>query len=193
MSAKYYSGWTHEQDMELVETVLRNIRQGKTIYDACAEYEEKTNGRRSISATKYRFHTQLKEKYAKAYELAKQEGRKFKAERKAEKQPIQPREGEITIDDIAKVVREYKKQQEEKGNCDCENEVFALNKENKRLKEENDKLRVEMEELQTSFAKNVEQQKQIMDALKILESAGIKMDLPKTKYVVNKHGIVETI
>ena len=195
MTAKYYSGWTHEQDMELLEVVLENIRNGGTILDACTQYEKMTNGRRSISASKYRFHTQLKEKYSSEYEQAKKDKREARINKKTE--PINPNFGgndeELTIDDVMKVIKRFKQQQENKGNCECEKEMFILNRENEKLRKENQKLKVEMEELQTSFSNNVKQQRQILDALKILEGAGIKMDLPKSKYIVNKDGTVEKV
>lgn len=198
---KYYGGWAHEDDIELVEAVLRNVRAGKGVVDGCIEYEEKTNGRRSASANKYRFHTQLKEKYAKAYELARAEGRKVKAENKKRKTKDERLkdavdaidksiERELTLDDVLVIVNEFKRQQESKND---EPALTELQSENELLKQQNKRLEGEVKELENTLKNNIEQQTQIMDALKVLEGAGINLNLPKhaPKYAINKDGTIE--
>lgn len=200
MNAKYYGGWTHEDDMELVEAVLRNVRAGKGVVDGCIEYEEKTNGRRSASANKYRFHTQLKEKYAEAYELARMEGKKVKAEKRKSKpnslqnaiEVLENPERELTLNDVFVIVNQFKKQQDAKND---EHALSELQDENKLLKGINQRLEGEIKELEITLKHQLEQQKQIMDALKVLEGAGINLNLPKQlpKYAVNKDGTIEKL
>ena len=192
MVANYYGGWTHDDDIQLVEVVLRNVRNGNTVVQGCEEYEKLTNGKRSVSASKYRFHTQLKEKYAKAYEMARKEGKKSKKERnvppkrlKKVSEIVGDENNELTFDDVMLVVNQYRKQKEKSDpNMKAENE---------RLKFENDKLKAELLELEKTLEQKTEREKNIMSALKVLENAGININIPQTKYAVNKDGTIEKI
>lgn len=206
MVANYYGGWSHNDDIELVEIVLKNVRNGKGVIDGCYEYEKMTNGKRTASASKYRFHTQLKEKYQKAYEMARMEGRKVKAEKNkhvskrerlekvvtnfiANPEVSEPKE--LTLDDVMIVMNQFKKQEQNKKASEME--VEKVIKENETLKQRNAQLVAEVKELEELLKDNTERQKQIVSALKILESAGINLNVPDTKYTVNKDGTIKKL
>lgn len=199
-----YNGWAHQDDIELVEVILRNVRNGKSVIDGCNEFEELTNGKRSASASKYRFHTQLKAKYQKAYELARKEGRKVKASNK----PATKKERlnkvvdsiasnpenlrELTIEDVLVVMNQFKKQEQNKEQVD----VVQIQKENQELKERNSKLVNEVKELEELIKDNTQRQQQIFSALKMLESAGINLNMPKEApptYAIEKDGTINKL
>lgn len=165
-----------------------------------------TNGKRTASASKYRFHTQLKEKYQKAYEMARMEGRKVKAEKNkhvskrerlekvvtnfiANPEVSEPKE--LTLDDVMIVMNQFKKQEQNKKASEME--VEKVIKENETLKQRNAQLVAEVKELEELLKDNTERQKQIVSALKILESAGINLNVPDTKYTVNKDGTIKKL
>lgn len=70
--------WTEDDDILLAEKVLSHVRSGNSIMNACREMEEKTGGRRSASASKFRWYTRLKPHYQAGYKLAREEGKKKK-------------------------------------------------------------------------------------------------------------------
>lgn len=193
--------WTHDDDIQLVETILRNVRQGKTVIDGCREYAESTNGVRSVDSSKFRFHTQLKDKYVDAYKIAREAGRKIKHERRkhvTQEERIEKVYNEILTDgdekevelaDIMVLFKRYAKQ-EAKPKMDTKiiSENEKLRKENEALKDSNIKLVKAFEEMEHDY-------KAIKQAVTVLKNVGLNIDIPTPtstdKYKINKDGTVE--
>lgn len=199
--------WTPDDDLMLAEMVLRHVRSGHTILDACREMEEQSNGKRTATASKYRWFTKLKLQYASAYELAKQDGKKirnFKKKRVNQGERLEDivenvlnteQEREISVDDILVLVKQFKKQEEKKA--DNESELLKVKREIDKLKKENSALKDENKELKHSL-KNVDTDyKQLKGALDVLKGLGVAINTPEptqgSKYIVNKDGIVERV
>lgn len=170
MKARKYNNlngeiWTKEDDILLAETVLSSVKDGNAVMDACRIVEEKTNGKRSASACKYRWHTRLKEHYNDAYEFARAEGKKIrniKAKKINQDERMESiiedvlntdNEREIMIDDILVLVKRYKHQEEQKQESSTEDVENKLRREIERLRQENKRLR---EELLSIKAKRIE-------------------------------------
>jgi len=202
--------WTKDDDIALAEVVLRRVREGDSVIDACREFEETTKGRRTASASKFRWHTRLKSQYSAAYELAKTEGKKARdfARRKVnqgeryedllENVLEKDNDREITLDDIVVLVKRYKKQEEDKGeNKDkFEKETDKLRRELEKTKkdlkdtsEENKQMKEALLEVDTNYRK-------LLNALKVFKDAGVQVNIPEPedfKYIVKKDGTVEKL
>ncbi|MEM5838859.1 MULTISPECIES: hypothetical protein [Bacillus] len=200
--------WTDDDDIQLAETVLRRVRQGDSVIDACREFEEATRGRRTSSASKFRWHTRLKERYAGAYELAKREGKKtrdYKRRKVNQGERYQDllenvldkdNEREITVDDILILVKKYKEQSEDKVNEyeRYEKETDKLRREIEKLKKELKDERSEKKQMKEALIEVNSNYKKLLDALKVLKEAGIQINIPEPEsfeYIVNKDGTVE--
>ena len=196
--------WTKDDDLELVETILRNVRQGNSVIDGCREYADKSEGERSVDASKFRFHTQLKKQYETAYNLAKENGRKIKAERRKHVTQderfndildnfVEKEEREVELEDVALLLKRYMKQTP-KVNADeltkIQKEKEALTKQVKDLQDSNKKLHKAFNEMEHDY-------KAIKQALGVLKSAGLVIDVPPptstVKYKVGADGLVEAI
>ena len=196
--------WTKDDDLQLVEAVLRNVKLGNSVIDGCREFEEATKGKRSVDASKFRFHTKLKAQYLAAYEIARKEGKKAKASKrrkinKGERMEqimtdiLDNNERPLVIDDVLTVLNMYKKQVEEK-NLDgkYEEEVFKLRREKERLVKENRKLKEEMKELKAEFKEMSQDYRELKNALKVFQNVGIlQNNAEKAEYKINKDGTIE--
>ena len=193
--------WTHDDDIQLVETILRTVRHGGSVIDGCREFAENSNGERSVDASKFRFHTQLKEKYITAYNMAKEEGKKVKqAKRKyvtqnerfenvfqsltADDDP--PTKRRVELDDIMVLLKKFKEQTPTQDDAKIE----KLIKQNEELRKSNMKLSKAFNEMEHDY-------KEIKKALQVLKKAGLVLDIPApvstTKYKVGADGLIETI
>lgn len=196
--------WTKDDDLQLVEMVLRNVRQGNSVIDGCREFEEATKGRRTADASKFRFHTRLKPQYAAGYELAKEEGQKARASKrrkinKGERMEqimmnvLETENRPIVIDDIMVVLEMYKKQIEEQ-NLDGKREEaeLKLRREKENLAKANRKLKAELKETKAELKMLIKEHKELKDALRVFQQLGIvsKPD-EKQSYRVNKDGTIE--
>lgn len=203
--------WTDEDDILLAETVLRNVRAGNSVVMACREMEEKTNGKRTASASKYRWFTKLVDQYKAAYEMAKDDGEKVKEAKKRKvnkgeryKEIVEEvldgdvplPEKEITPDDIILLAKKFKSQQEGKSK-DAHKLERELNSEKKKsadLIKQLKKKEEEFEDAMESVAIWKKNYEQIVNSLQVLKKAGINITIPepeKTTYKVNKDGIIE--
>ena len=200
--------WTDDHDIQLAETVLRRVREGDSVMDACREFEEATKGDRTASASKFRWHTRLKDQYAGAYEIAKTEGKKareYKRRKVNQGERYQDLienvldkndDRDIVIDDILVLVKRFKNQEEEKGaqydryekeTDKLRRELEKARKEIKDLKGERDNYREAVKELDSQY-------KELLNALNVLKKAGIQINIPTPedfKYIVNKDGTIE--
>lgn len=201
--------WTGDDDVLLAETVLRFVREGKTVMDACREMESLTEGRRTASASKFRWFTKLVDQYQGGYEIAKQEGKKAKEakKRKVNKgerfeeifesvlNKSDEIEKQIDPDDFIVLAKKFKEQQNKK-----KQEVSSHEKEMKQLRRDNEKLGKELEEAKKEvelynellLAKQKDYNK-VIEALQTLKGLGVNISIPEPespKYVVDKDGIV---
>lgn len=202
--------WTGDDDILLAETVLRKVREGKTVMDACREVEEVTEGRRTASASKFRWFTRLVDQYKAGYEVAKSEGAKVKAAKKRklnkgerfeeiihdvfnEAGPVIDKE--IEPEDFIILAKKFKQQQQEK-----EDKLKKLDKEvrgdQKRIAELEKKLKIAQEDAnwynEQLLAKQRDYNK-VIEALQTLKGLGIQIQIPEpesTKYIVDKNGVV---
>lgn len=195
--------WTHDDDIKLVEAVLRNVRHGKSVIAGVREYAESTNGLRSVDASKFRFHTQLKAQYHKAYEIAKREGKAYKEANQKRvnqderfdhvmnnfidgKEHAPPRD--IELDDIHVLLKKFMYQEKNKQkDRDFELEVIKLREENAKLKESNKKLAKAFKDMESDYI-------ELKQAIQVLKNVGIQIDTPTpksaTKYTVDSNGLV---
>lgn len=203
--------WNDEDDKLLVETILQFVKEGKTVINGCREMEEKTEGRRTTSASKFRWFTKLVHQYRAAYELAKEEGKKVKEVKKKKlnkgerfeeivetvfQDDTPAIEREIDADDFIILAKKFKQQQMskieeakqfEKNQAINQRKVSDLEKELKQTKAEL-KDTIEMLQLKQKDYQN------ILEALNVLKKAGIQITIPepsKTRYSIGKNGLVE--
>ncbi|QJT70427.1 hypothetical protein [Microcystis phage MaeS] len=203
--------WTDDDDALLAETILRNVREGKTVMDGCRQMEEVTEGRRTASASKYRWFTRLVEQYKAGYELAKSKGKEVKEAKKrktnkgeryreiietvldVEEDRI---EKELDIDDLIILANKIKQQQSQKGS-NLNKLEKELNKEKKlRMDAEKEvkKLKNEVNELTELLRIRKEEYDKVIESLSVLKKLGVPIELPKpNKYTVGKGGVIDLV
>ena len=196
--------WTPDEDVQLVECVLRNVRMGNSVIDGCREFEEATGGERSIDSSKFRFHTKLKAQYAAGYEVARTEGKKVRDSKRRKinrgermeqimEDIFKDHDRPIVIDDIVAMLGVYKKQVEEQ-NLDgkYEEEILKLRREKERLSKENKKLKDELKENKKEMKVLTKEFKDLKNALLVLQNLKV---VPKEgkEYKINKDGTVESV
>lgn len=204
--------WNGDDDALLAETVLRFVREGKTVIEACREMEAKTEGKRTTSASKFRWFTKLVDQYRAGYELAKTEGAKVK---KANKKKVnkgerfeeivkevfdqeQVTEKIIDPDDFIILAKKFKEQQSVQVK-----DLNKYEKEIKELKRNNEKLEKELKEAKkdAEWYREMLQAKQrdynkVIEALQTLKTLGVQIQIPEPetpKYRVDKDGTVSKI
>lgn len=203
--------WTNDDDILLAEKVLTAVRNGNSVMQACREMEAETNGKRTASASKFRWHTRLKPQYQAGYELAKEDGKKKRDE---EKRRInqgeryenlmsnlldKDDEDQISLEDVYLVVKKYRDQENEKT------------KDQSKIEKENRQLKNKVNELEKNFKKQQEdleytqevlmdrdkKYKKLLDSLKVLKEAGIQINVPDdvqtNKYHINSDGTIDRI
>ncbi len=197
--------WTKDDDLELVETVLRHVRSGGAAIDGCREFAERNGDERSVDAVKFRFHTRLKKQHATAYNLAKEQGKKVKAEKRKyttqserfeellDKHIHKEDEDDISIEDVYILLKRYMKQEPKRNDEEIER-LVRMNKELieqvKALQDSNNKLSRAFDEIEYDY-------KTIKQAIGVLKSAGLSIDIPPPtstkKYAVDANGLVTLV
>jgi len=187
--------WTEDDDLLLVETVLRNVRDGYTIVTACEEMEDITAGRRTKGASKFRWHTRLKDQYETAYQLAREEGKKAKLERKRNHNKgknfneivetvVQPAlADEITLDNINHMLVMFRNQEASKYT----DEIEKLERKNKRLTDELSEANRLLNDVRRDY-------NELVRALGALDNLGINVPMPKEtthSYRINPDGTID--
>lgn len=200
--------WDEESDALLAETVLRNVRQGNTLASAFDEVERVTDGRRTVSACKFRWHTRLKEQYAAGYELAKEEGKKAKRSKRVNqgarfkdimKNVLEEDvDKEITIDDIYILVKKFKEQEDKKSLEEKEKDkkIRSLETELRSLKNKNEELNDAISDYKEVLQIKERNHKKVLEALETLRTLGVAINMPEqepNKYKMKKDGTVEKI
>lgn len=130
--------WNEEDDLVLAETVLRNIRNGSTQSKAFEEAAEKLQ--RSVAACSVRWTTSLKNKYEKAFQLAKKT-KMINVNEKVEtnEKTVQVTENKetsplkVVFSALQEHIKEYEKLNKEIK--ECKTRIRELEEENSYLKE----------------------------------------------------------
>ena len=205
--------WNDTDDALLAETVLRFVRKGQTVIAACREVEEVTNGRRTASASKFRWFTKLVDQYQAGYELAKQEGEKVKATKKRKvnkgerfeeivtnvfNEEINVPDKEIVPDDFIILAKKFKQQQQAKEGSykNADKELKAERKKVADLEKELKEVKADLKETIQMYANKKQDYQNILEALQVLKKAGINISIPepsKASYKVNQDGTIEKI
>lgn len=143
MSAQRQDAWTEEEDLILAETVLKYIRQGNTQLAAFKDVGMKLS--RTAAACGFRWNSTVRKKYEKAIALAKQE-RKQKVLQEGKELKKQ----NVTIDDVIEFLKSFS----------TSNETLL------HLKNENERLKTELEKLQKHYEDELSKLKQENEMLK---------------------------
>ncbi|MBA4536686.1 hypothetical protein H1Z61_05890 [Bacillus aquiflavi] len=200
--------WNDDDDSDLAEIVLRKVREGDTVISACREFSEKTNRRRTADASKFRWHTRLKQQYMEDYNIARAEGKKKREllkgkvnEANCDNQKevhviFKEKEKNISIDDIITLMKRFKKQQEDDNENNFEREKDKIQLENEQIKIELEKVKRKYKYTKEALLEVSENYRKLIDALKVLQKAGIQINVPELKpfkYKVNNVPTVEEI
>ncbi|AZU99045.1 putative RsfA family transcriptional regulator [Bacillus phage pW4] len=181
-----YGDWEND-DLLLAETVLRYVRNGGVINDACKEVEEKLNYTRTFTTLKHRWFTVLKKQYEHAFNLALKEGKKKKKKRYRQSQNVNT--NELGIIEALNVVKAYSEQIAK----DKEERLKAeeLKKENQAIKEKLNKINEEMEMITDMLKHERAKNNDLIKTIQTLNSIGFNLDDSRKKYSVDKQGVVE--
>ena len=197
--------WTKDDDLKLVETVLRHVRNGGAAIDGCREFAEQTGDNRSVDAVKFRFHTRLKKQHATAYNIAKEQGKKIKAEKRKyttqnerfeeilDKHIGKEDEDDIDIEDVYILLKRYMKQQPKR----TKEEVDRIEIINRELLAQVKELQDSNKKLNNAFNEIEDDYKNLKKAIGVLKSAGLTIDIPPPtntkKYKVDANGLVSLV
>src|SRR5690625_1478648 len=96
MSKKRQDSWTSDEDVILVETVLRYIRDGKTQLEAFKEAGKKLS--RTAAACGFRWNATLRKKHLDDINVAKQTKRHHLTEIANNSVAIEEQTGEVSIE-----------------------------------------------------------------------------------------------
>lgn len=143
MGTQRQDAWTEEEDLILAETVLKYIRQGNTQLAAFKEVGMKLS--RTAAACGFRWNSTVRKKYEKAIQLAKQERKKrlLKENNELKKQ-------NMTLDDVIEFLQSFSNS----------NETLI------QLKNENDRLKTELEKLKADYEEKLAKLKEENEMLK---------------------------
>lgn len=191
--------WTEEYDKLLVETVIKNVSEGKTLLSAFKDMEIITEGAKTERAAKFRWHTKLKEEYAAPFEIAKQEGKQVKGNTINQGKNMKsimkmvseitdnpkdkPIKNKISVKDITTLIEEYSLQESRENKEKISKLESRKDKEISELRKENAQLKEDL----TYFMNGYNELKQ---TLSTLQKVGV-VDQHKTEYKLAPNGIVE--
>lgn len=205
--------WTPDDDIMLAETILRNVREGKTVMDGCRELEEKTEGRRTASASKFRWFTNVVEQYRAGYELAKEEGAKVKQAKKRKtnkgerfeeivknvfESEVPVIEKEIEPDDFIILAKKFKEQQSKKKSEESNHEktIKELQRKNENLEKKLQEAKKEADWYNELLLAKQRDYNKIVEALGTLKQLGVSITIPEPetpKYKIEKDGTVSKL
>jgi RsfA family transcription factor len=182
-----YGDWEND-DLLLVETILRYVRNGEAINDACKEVEEKLGYTRTFTTLKHRWFTVLKKDYEHAFNLASREGKKKKKKRYRQSQSVNP--DEVGINDVLKIVKAYSEKVDREENERVKNE--ELKKENEAIKNRLNKIKSEMDMISDLLEYEKAKNNDLIKTIQTLNSIGFNLDENnRKKFKVDKQGVVE--
>lgn len=182
-----YGDWEND-DLLLVETILRYVRNGEAINDACKEVEEKLNYTRTFTTLKHRWFTVLKQQYESAFNSALKEGKKKKKKRYRQSQNFNP--NELGIIEALNVVKAYSEQvaKEKEERLKAE----ELQKENQAIKDKLNRISEEMDVISDLLEHEKAKNNDLIKTIQTLNSIGFNLDdANRKKYKVDKQGVVQ--
>lgn len=159
--------WSHEDDLMLAETVLRQIREGGTQLKAFEEVGDRLN--RTAAACGFRWNAEIRQKYIQAIEIAKKQRkerkRAFASKMMNNQMQIEQEDQEwdevnidmedmqdtnvvaeeITLDAVITFLQDYNKKSNNSEQLQNENE--RLMKENQQLMTEKDRLEKKLQRM----------------------------------------------
>lgn len=147
MTANRQDAWSHEDDLQLAETVLRHIREGSTQLAAFEEIADKLS--RTSAACGFRWNSAIRKKYEAEVALAKKKRTALKREQsrvqmkkaiseeviapEKEEQPVSkaaPALKQVNLEDVIEFLKSMKDSEINKD------EAALLKQENEKLKEQ---------------------------------------------------------
>lgn len=185
--SRVYGGW-EEDDLLLAETVLRYVRNGDTVNDACKEVERILDGKRKFSTLKYRWFIVLKPNYLEAYEMAKSQAQinNFKIDSKIKNNHFDNED--VDIEDLYKMIKTIRRK--ERNNKLSQEELFRLDKENMDLKDRLAKLEEDNKIISDLLDQTKEKNNDLIRTIKTLRSVGFDIEEEKKTYKVDRDGLV---
>lgn len=196
--------WTHEEDVQLGETMLEVIANGGTVREGFEKYANNSSVR-TVTASKFRFFSVVKklEGYEERYEQARVLGEKLRRGKKT-KNKVKPSQVEkmmnedyvVSPEDFMVLARRFVEQQKEN---DVELALTEKDKEISDLKDKVEQLQyklkqanIDIDELKTQLDDKTEQLKIISTAFGMINNIQENdKDNPKP-YKVDKHSMVVT-
>lgn len=187
MSKIKYGNWEND-DLLLAETILRYVRNGEAINDACKEVEEELGYTRTFTTLKHRWFTVLKSQYEDAFNSAMREGKKKKKKRFRQSQNVNP--NEVGIKDVLEIVKAYSekvdKEESEKSKAE------ELRRENEAIKNRLNKIKEEMDIVSDLLEYEKAKNNDLIKTIQTLNSIGFNLDENnRKKFKVDKQGVVE--
>ena len=180
-----YGDWAND-DLLLVETILRYVRNGDAINDACKEVEEKLNYTRTFTTLKHRWFTVLKPQYENAFNSAFKEGKKKRKKRYRQTRNVSS--DELGIIEALNIVKAYSEQvaKEKEERLKAE----ELKKENQAIKDKLNRISEELDMISDLLEHEKAKNNDLIKTIQTLNSIGFNLD-DRKKYKVNKQGVVE--
>lgn len=182
-----YGGW-EEDDLLLAETVLRYVRNGDTVNNACKEVEDILNGKRKYSTLKYRWFIVLKPNYLEAYNMAKSQSQinNFKMDYKVKDN--NSNDENVDIEDLYRMVKTLRRK--ERNEKLSQEELYKLDKENTDLKDKLAKLEEDNKIIADLLEITKEKNNDLIKTIQTLRSVGFDIEEEKKTYQVDKNGLV---
>lgn len=186
--------WSHEDDLLLVETILRHIRDGSTQVAAFDEVGDELN--RTSAACGYRWNAEVRTRYVDAVDIAK----KQQKEKKRTSDQKQRQKSEFQTIDSKKLIHEIEHDAPVRSMShltltldDCitflstyrTKDSPELKSETNELVMENDRLKRENEELTLKYHQLIENRKKIIDEYTLLMSVFDQTSTIEEKKYVN--------
>ncbi|MGG3888752.1 RsfA family transcriptional regulator [Metabacillus fastidiosus] len=170
-----HDAWSHEDDLLLVETVLRFIREGSTQIAAFEEVGEKLN--RTAAACGFRWNAEIRQHYTEAIEIAKKRRREKKREENKEKKSSAKHKvtaddnndiSSLTFEDCIAFLQNMKEANDGGQAQSIKTDHLLLQKRNEELLKENKELQKKYEKLKNAH-QSIEEDYKIL--VKIIDEA----------------------
>lgn len=215
MSAVRQDAWSEEDDLILAEVTLRHIREGSTQLSAFEEVGEKIG--RTAAACGFRWNSFVRKKYEAAIQIAKSQRQKRNQQKKHHGMAavsgsvgtMEPTdfsgvrsdaitEDSISIDAIIRFLRQWKGSYQEQNRLlrSLEKELHDKQLELEQLREENERLGKQVNEVETDYRVVNDDYKaliQIMDRARKLAFLVEEDDENKPRFKMDANGNLERI
>ncbi|TVY09616.1 RsfA family transcriptional regulator [Paenibacillus cremeus] len=216
MTAIRQDAWSEEDDLILAEVTLRHIREGSTQLSAFEEVGEKIG--RTAAACGFRWNSFVRKKYEAAIQIAKAQRQKRNQQKKHTAAAFASVAGggmtatltaegsvrsdgiveELSIDAVIRFLRQWKGSYQEmvRHIRQLEKEINDKQDELERLRNENDVLKSQVNEVSTDYRVVNDDYKaliQIMDRARKLAFLAEEDEEAKTRFKMDENGNLERI